>query len=102
MKRDGLVALPGVVLVTLVLIMTGLAGAAPVGTSVFSQMTELESKRSLGDGRLALFLASPDEAVAVRAALAIGRTKRRSGAQLLAAHLDDSRVAVRAMSVYGL
>ncbi len=102
MKRVGLIALPGVRLLTLVLAITGLAGAAPAGTSVFSQITELESKRSLGDGRLAIFLASPDEAVAVRAALAIGRTKQSAGAQLLAAHLSDSRVAVRAMSVYGL
>lgn len=102
MKRLGLVALAGVILLTLVLAAGGLAGAVSAQTSVFSQMTALESKRSLGEGQLALFLASPDETVAVRAALAIGRTKQNAGAQLLAAHLEDSRVAVRAMSVYGL
>ena len=102
MKRVGLVALVGVILLTLVLAIGGLAGAVPAETGVFSQMTELESKRSLGDGRLALFLASPDEPVAVRAALAIGRTRLSAGAQLLVTHLNDSRAAVRAMSVYGL
>jgi peptidyl-prolyl cis-trans isomerase B (cyclophilin B) len=65
-------------------------------------MTALESKRSLGGGQLALYLASPDSAIAVRAALAIGRTKQPAGAALLAAHAGDSRVGVRSMSVYGL
>jgi cyclophilin family peptidyl-prolyl cis-trans isomerase/HEAT repeat protein len=78
-----------------------LAGAVPAPGS-YTQILALESRRSLGDGELALFLASPDVRVAVRAALAIGRTKRAAGEPLLAARLNDPRVAVRAMSVYGL
>jgi HEAT repeat protein len=62
----------------------------------------LESERSLGDGRLAALLASPDDATAARAALAIGRTKLAAGVPLLEGHLTDRRDAVRAMSVYGL
>ncbi|HKE36121.1 MAG TPA: peptidylprolyl isomerase [Candidatus Baltobacteraceae bacterium] len=87
---------------TLVLVLGCLAAAVPPAGGVFVQMTELESKRSLGDGTLARFLASQDETIAVRAALAIGRTKKPAGAELLAAHAGDARVAVRAMSVYGL
>lgn len=102
MKRVGLVALSGVKLVTLVLVLGCLAAAGPAGGDTFAQMTALENKRSLGDGKLALFLASPDETIAVRAALAIGRTKRNPGAALLAHHVNDPRIAVRAMSVYAL
>jgi cyclophilin family peptidyl-prolyl cis-trans isomerase/HEAT repeat protein len=65
-------------------------------------MLGLEQGRSLGDGVLAHFLASPDERVAVRAALAIGRTKQPAGEPLLAEHLDDPRDSVRAMSVFAL
>jgi len=75
------------------------ASAAP-GSS--QHILALERLRSLGDGQLAAFLASGDPRVAVRAALAIGRSKLRAGEPLLAAHLNDSRDAVRAMSVYSL
>lgn len=102
MKRVGLVALPGLKFMTLVLIIVGIAAVAAPDTAAYSQMTRLESKRSLGDGKLALLLASSDEAVAARAALAIGRSKQSAGAPLLAGHVEDRRVAVRAMSVYGL
>ncbi len=77
------------------------AGAAPPPGN-YVQILSLESRRSLGDGELAHFLISPDTATAVRAALAIGRTKLPAGEPLLAAQLKDSRDAVRAMSVYGL
>ena len=77
------------------------AGAAPAPPS-YVQILLLESRRSLGDGQLALFLTSPDTRTAVRAALAIGRTKLPAGEPLLAAQLKDSRDAVRAMCVYGL
>ena len=73
------------------------AGAAPAPSS-HVQILLLESKRSLGDGQLALFLMSPDTRTAVRAALAIGRTKLPAGEPLLAAHLKDSRDAVRAVA----
>lgn len=75
-------------------------GAVPATTA--QEIVRLESRRSLGDGQLALALASPDEAIAARAALAIGRARLDSGVPLLAAHLTDRRDAVRAFSVYGL
>ncbi|MHB8145909.1 MAG: peptidylprolyl isomerase [Vulcanimicrobiaceae bacterium] len=76
-------------------------GATPP-ESPYAQILRLERARSLGGGRLAAFLASPEERVAVRAALAIGRTKQPGGVALLDEHLRDPRVGVRAMSVYGL
>ena len=75
-------------------------GAVPGTTS--TDILTLESQRSLGDGRLAALLGSPDEATAARAALAIGRTKLEAGIPLLEGHLKDGRDAVRAFSVYGL
>lgn len=66
------------------------------------RILQLEASRSLGDGMLASALNSRDEGIAVRAALAIGRTKQPAGVPLLLGHLVDSRDAVRAMSVYGL
>ncbi|MGD0967653.1 MAG: peptidylprolyl isomerase [Candidatus Aquilonibacter sp.] len=77
-----------------------LVGAIPPATT--TDIVRLESERSLGDGRLAALLASPDDATAARAALAIGRTKLAAGVPLLEGHLTDRRDAVRAMSVYGL
>jgi peptidyl-prolyl cis-trans isomerase B (cyclophilin B) len=75
-------------------------GVVPESTAV--EIVDLESLRSLGEGRLAALLASPDEATAARAALAIGRAKLIAGVPLLEGHLSDRRDAVRALSVYGL
>ncbi len=75
-------------------------GVVPANTAV--EIVRLESQRSLGDGRLAALLASPDEGTAARAALALGRTKLPGAVPLLEAHLADRRDAVRAFSVYGL
>ncbi len=75
-------------------------GAVPDSTAV--EIVRLESQRSLGDGQLAALLASSDEEIAARAALAIGRTKLEAGVPLLEAHLKDPRDAVRAFSIYGL
>ena len=67
------------------------------------QMVALERQRSLGSqSELAHFLADPNERVAARAALAIGRTKQPAGVALLRPHLKDKREAVRALAVYGL
>lgn len=96
MKRVGLVALPGLKFVTLVLIMAASLGTAPAGPQVIAD----EHRRVLGS--LANYLALPDAKIAARAALAIGRTKQSAGDPLLVTHLNDSRVGVRAMSVYGL
>jgi cyclophilin family peptidyl-prolyl cis-trans isomerase/HEAT repeat protein len=77
-----------------------LPAAVPQGTT--TEILRLESERSLGGGRLATLLASPDAATAARAALAIGRTKQPEGVPLLEQHLKDPRDAVRAFSIYGL
>ena len=45
---------------------------------------------------------SANEAVAVRAILALGRTKQAAAATVIGAHLNDPRPAVRAMSVYAI
>jgi peptidyl-prolyl cis-trans isomerase B (cyclophilin B) len=97
MQRLGLVPK---VIVALAVALASAGAAAQAGFYV--QILSLESHRSLGDGQLAAFLMSPDTRTAVRAALAIGRTKLPAGEPLLAAHLKDSRDAVRAMSVYGI
>lgn len=62
----------------------------------------LEQSRSLGGGRLAADLAGSDRTLAVRAALAIGRTKNAAGVPLLLRCVRDRDVAMRAMCVYGL
>ncbi|MEO6834975.1 MAG: peptidylprolyl isomerase [Candidatus Tumulicola sp.] len=80
----------------------GLAVGAAAPSEPYLQILTLESERSLGNGVLAGWINSGDEPVAVRAALAIGRTKQAGGEPLLAAHLNDSRDAVRAMSLYGV
>jgi cyclophilin family peptidyl-prolyl cis-trans isomerase len=66
------------------------------------QIEQLELSRSLGNGRLADFLSSNDRLVALRAALAIGRTKQAAGIPLLERHVRDRDVAMRAMCVYAL
>src|SRR5579863_8251858 len=66
------------------------------------QILTLEAARSLGKGALAALLASPDAAVAQRAALAVGRTMDPAGTPLLVPYLQDRRNGVRAMAAYGL
>jgi len=68
----------------------------------YARILTLESTRSLGDGELAGYLASPDTRLAARAALAIGRTRLAAGAPLLLAHTTDDRTPVRAFAIYGL
>ena len=74
----------------------------PAGPSVYIQITRLEGFRDLGNGALARFLHSCDRAVAIRAALAIGRSKNPYGAPLLLPYVENRDAALRAMSVYGL
>ena len=78
-----------------------LTAAAPA-PSPYLQIEQLEQARSLGNGRLGEFLSSNDRLVALRAALAIGRTKKAAGIPLLERHLHDTDAAMRALSVYGL
>jgi peptidyl-prolyl cis-trans isomerase B (cyclophilin B) len=82
-------------------VICALLAAAPA-QSPYIQIERLEQARSLGNGRLAYYLSSPDRLVALRAALAIGRTKQPRGAPLLAAHLRDADPAMRALAVYGM
>jgi cyclophilin family peptidyl-prolyl cis-trans isomerase/HEAT repeat protein len=80
-----------------------LVGAGTATVPPLQQIVALERERSLGDhGELAAFLNDPDEPIAVRAALAIGRSKKAGGASLLIRHIHDKRTGVRAMAVYGL
>ncbi len=84
-----------------------LTAAGPAGDAAGSRpILALEMQRSLGTAGAAAslksFLDGPNEALAVRAALAIGRTKRGEVVTLLEAHLADPRVPVRAMSVYAM
>ncbi len=76
------------------------AGTAP--PNAYLKILSLEQVRALGNGVLAAELGGKDERLAVRAALAIGRTKQGAGEAALAAHLRDPRAAVRAMSLYGV
>ncbi len=77
--------------------------AAPArAVDPYAAIVALEQARSLGSGELAAFLAAPNEQLAARAALALGRTRLPAAAPLLAAHVNDPRAAVRAMSIYGL
>ncbi|GAC1502905.1 MAG: hypothetical protein NVS1B14_07960 [Vulcanimicrobiaceae bacterium] len=79
-----------------------LAGAQPVGMDAYRGIVALEAQRSLGPGTLATLLNGKNHTLAVRAALAIGRTRDPRGAPLLAAHLRDRDTELRTMSVYGL
>lgn len=72
---------------------------APV---VYVHITRLEAARDLGNGALANFLQSCDRQVAIRAALAIGRTRKSAGLPLLTADADHPDVGLRAISIYGL
>ena len=78
------------------------SATAGASASPYVTMTRLEAARSLGNGTLARFLNSSDRRIRVRAALAIGRTRRYDGAPLLERRLTDRDPASRAMSVYGL
>lgn len=93
-KTVRLAALP----LTLVLAL-GISAPPP---GVYVQIDGLEQARSLGNGRLGGFLNSNDRSVALRAALAIGRTKQTAGIPLLERRTHDRDPAMRAMCVYGL
>lgn len=77
-------------------------GVSAPPPSAYVQIVRLEQARSLGNGQLAGFLSSKDRSVALRAALAIGRTKQAAGVPLLMRHAHDKDVAMRAISLYGL
>lgn len=96
MKRLGLLG-KGMALVLMTLVTFAGASGDP-----YRSILALESQRSLGDGQLAHLLASGNQRVALRAALAIGRTMQPAGEPLLAGHLDDPRDPVRAMAVYAI
>ena len=84
------------------LALPGLPGAAATTMPPALQILILEQKRSLGHGRLAHLLDTGDTLVAVRAALALGRTKQPAAAPVLLNHVADSRPAVRALSLFAL
>jgi peptidyl-prolyl cis-trans isomerase B (cyclophilin B) len=84
------------------MLILALGGLSPAAPSPYVEIVQLEQGRSLGNGRLAQFLSSKDRSLAIRAALAIGRTKQAAGVPLLLAHVHDRNDGMRAMSVYAL
>ncbi|MGH7737599.1 MAG: peptidylprolyl isomerase [Candidatus Tyrphobacter sp.] len=73
-------------------------GWAPQG---IGPVLRAEQARAVTPALLAA-LRSSNELLAVRAALALGRTKQLAAEPPLARHLHDPRAAVRAMAIYGL
>ncbi len=78
-----------------------LAGVAASGNP-YRTIEFWELNRSPGGDRLASLLENGDPVVAVRAALALGRTGKLLAADPLLQHTQASDAAIRAMSVYGL
>jgi cyclophilin family peptidyl-prolyl cis-trans isomerase len=77
-------------------------GVSPVPPDPYTQIIGLEASRSLGAGRLAEYANGKDERLAVRALLALGRTRDVQAAPILLGHMHDRSLARRAMAVYGL
>lgn len=84
------------------LVLAATLGTSAPPRSAYVQIVQLEQARSLGNGRLADFLRSGDRPLALRAALAIGRTKQPAGIPLLERRTHDRHAAMRAMCVYAL
>jgi cyclophilin family peptidyl-prolyl cis-trans isomerase/HEAT repeat protein len=82
--------------------LVGLLTLAALAYAPYVQIEQLEQSRVLGNGRLAAFLSSGDRQVALRAALAIGRTKQPAGLSLLERRAGDRDPAMRAIAVYGI
>lgn len=82
--------------------MVGVLTLAALASGPYLQIEQLEQARLLGNGRLAVLLSSGDRQVALRAALAIGRTKQAAGLPLLARRVRDADPAMRALAVYGI
>lgn len=79
-----------------------LARAEPSAVNPYLQIERLEQARSLGDGQLAQLLHGHDRLLAIRAALAIGRTKDQAGLPLLKPAAGARDTALRGMAVYGI
>jgi cyclophilin family peptidyl-prolyl cis-trans isomerase/HEAT repeat protein len=77
------------------------AASAAAAVARLKPVLEAESRRIFDPATVAL-LDDADPAVAARAALAIGRTKRPEAVEPLVAHLGAFDDAVRAMCVFGL
>ena len=92
--------LPSLIQAAVLLLACSAAAPATVDPNV--RILQLEQSRSLGNGALAEFLNGPDRSLALRAALAIGRTKQPAGIDLLRAHLADRDQGMRAVAVFGL
>jgi peptidyl-prolyl cis-trans isomerase B (cyclophilin B) len=88
--------------VVLILSTVSQVAAAPPSDTGYVQILELERTRSLGDGALAKLVNNADQAIAARAALALGRTKNPEARPALIRCLSKPSVSVRAMCAYGL
>lgn len=79
-----------------------MALAASVFAASLGSIVQLEQQRSLGGGRLAADLHSPNRSVVQRAELAIGRTKQPQGVSLLEPLARSADPGTRALAVYGI
>ena len=86
----------------LTLCLATLAGATATPSDPYLAIVRLELARSLGGDALASFLERGEPAVAARAALALGRTKKLLAADPLLQHTGASDAGVRAMVIFGL
>jgi cyclophilin family peptidyl-prolyl cis-trans isomerase/HEAT repeat protein len=77
------------------------AGAPSTGYGTLAAVLRAEQARTVTPALLRA-AASRNEGLAVRAILALGRTKRRAAVPALRPYLSDPRPAVRAMSLYAL
>ncbi len=94
-KVVGLLTLPLIAFLTL-------GGASPAAPNPYVEIVQLEQARSLGNGRLAQFVSSSDRSIALRATLAMGRTKQADALPVLERHVHDRDAAMRAMTVYAI
>lgn len=83
-------------------LLLGLDGLTPPPPNAYVEIVRLEQARSLGDGRLAAFLHSGDRTVALRAALALGRTKQPGALPLLLPYTVGGESAMRSIAVYAV
>ena len=86
----------------LALSLATLAVAAATPSDPYLAIARLELSRSLGGDTLASLLERGEPAVAARAALALGRTKKLLAADPLLQHAGASNAGVRATVIFGL
>ena len=92
----------GLLFVAFVGIATPEPASAKLDARALGEISALEDRRSLGDGRLVDFLASKDAETRAAAARAFGRIGRPEGVDPLTRALEDSDAAVRKEAIFAL